>query len=328
MADQLEFGDLVDLHQHLGSSSTAHFLWELAHEQGIRLPEKNYWKFLDLVTVNNRTTYNKYLKFFDLTELIQSSPYAVERSAHQAVSSSYRKSNINLVEIRFNPMLRNKKGEHDLDKIIFAALVGMKKAMIEYPVKAGIILMMDRRFSQKKNEIIVEKAIKFRNEGVVGLDLGGPLNKNFSLDDIKESTARAKTAGLGITIHTGEATPAEEVWEVINTLNPDRIGHGIKAVSNPTLLREIVRRNIVLEICPTSNIRTNVVKTWKEMKNIFLTLKQYGVLFTINSDGPQLLQTNVKKELQLLYEKKILTKKEIKKAIAVARNSTFIKSSL
>ena len=90
--------DLVDLHLHLGSSSTPHFLWELAHEQGIRLAEKDYFTFIDSITIKEQTTYDKYLKFFDLTELIQSSTYAIEKAAHQAVSRAYRKGNVQTLE--------------------------------------------------------------------------------------------------------------------------------------------------------------------------------------------------------------------------------------
>src|SRR3989338_8062254 len=146
----------VDLHLHLGASSTPHSLWELAHEQGIRLPEKDYFSFIESITIKNQTTYEKYLQFFDTAELIQSSTSAIKRATHLAVWRAYRKGNVTTLEIRFNPMLRNRGGEQDLDKIIFGAIVGMKRACLEYPVRAGLIIMMDRRFTQEKNEIIAK----------------------------------------------------------------------------------------------------------------------------------------------------------------------------
>ena len=179
--------DLVDLHLHLGSSSTPHFLWELAHEQGIKLPQKDYWSFISSITIKEQTTYDNYLHFFDLTELIQSSTYAIERAMHKAISRAYRKGNVRTIEVRFNPMLRNKGGEQDLDKIIFGAIVGMKHACLEYPVRAGLILMMDRRFSKEQNDIIVAKAAKFASEGVVGIDIAGPLNEAFKVADLVDA---------------------------------------------------------------------------------------------------------------------------------------------
>jgi adenosine deaminase len=317
--------DLVDLHLHLGSASTPHFLWELAHEQGIRLPEKDYWAFIDSITIKEQTTYDHYLSFFDITELVQSSTFAVEKAMHEAISRAYRKGNIRTLEVRFNPMLRNKKGEQDLDKIIFSAIVGMKKACLEYPVKAGIVLMMDRRFPKEKNEVVAKKAARFALEGIVGLDIAGPLNDQFHVEDIVDAVNTAKNAGLGITIHTGEVTPVEEVWKVVKLLQPNRIGHGIRSIDDPALLEYLKEHNIVLEVCPTSNIQTQAAKDWDEVKKIIDTLKASGAPFTINSDGPELLGTSVKEEFEKLVEKGVLTPEDVIACTETAKKATFVK---
>ncbi|MBI3980863.1 adenosine deaminase [Candidatus Microgenomates bacterium] len=324
MAVEIILSDLTDLHLHLGSASTPHFLWELAHEQGIKLEHKDYWKFIESVRLRRKTTYEKYLSFFDLTELIQSSTYAVERAVHYAISHAYRTADIRTIEIRFNPMFRNRGGLADLDKIILGAVIGMKKATLDYPVRAGIILMMDRRFNKKQNLIIAQKAIKFRTDGVVGLDIAGPLNPNFKMDDIAEAVECARGGGLKITIHTGEVTSSAEVWEVLEKLRPDRIGHGIKSAGDKNLLRELAKRKVVLEVCPTSNIYTGAVKNWNEMADIIDKLWHNRVLFTINSDGPELLDVSVKSEFEKLIEKRILTINQVKLLIKQAKQSTFV----
>jgi adenosine deaminase len=317
--------DLVDLHLHLGSSSTPHFLWELAHEQGIKLPEKDYFSFIDSITIKEKTTYDHYLSFFDITELVQSSTYAVEKAMHEAISRAYRKANIKTIEVRFNPMLRNKGGEHDLDKIIFAATVGMKKACLEYPVKAGIILMMDRRFPKEKNLVVAQKAARFAHEGIIGLDVAGPLHEGFHVEDLVEPVRIARDAGLGVTIHTGEVTPPEEVANVVKLLSPHRIGHGIKSVEDPMLLEELAKRGIVLEVCPTSNIQTQAARDWEDIKHILMKLKSAGVAFTINSDGPELLATNVKEEFERLLAKGVLTQDDVIACTKTAKEASFIR---
>lgn len=317
--------NLVDLHLHLGSASTPHFLWELAHEQGIRLPEKDYWAFIDSITIQEKTTYDHYLSFFDITELVQSSTYAVEKAMHEAISRAYRKGNIQTIEVRFNPMLRNKGGEQDLDKIIFSALVGMKKACLEYPVKAGIVLMMDRRFGKEKNDVVAHKAAKFASEGVVGLDIAGPMNPDFNVEDLVDAVRIAKDAGLGITIHTGEVTGADEVRRVVELLSPNRIGHGIRSIDDPALLTLLKEKNIVLEVCPTSNIQTQAARDWDDIKKIIDTLKASGVAFTINSDGPELLGTSVKEEFEKLLEKGVMTPEDVIACTETARRATFVK---
>ncbi len=316
--------DLVDLHLHLGSASTPHFLWELAHEQGIKLAEKDYWAFIKSITLKEQTSYDNYLAFFHVTELIQSSTYAVERSTHKAVSRAYRKGNIQTIEIRFNPMLRNKGGAHDLDKIIFGALVGMKHACMEYPVCAGLIVMMDRRFPKEQNLIIAQKAARFAGDGVVGIDIAGPITKDFHVSDLVDAVKIARDAGLKVTIHTGEVTGADEMWEVVNLLKPDRIGHGIHAVDDEKLMAHLKEHNIVLEVCPTSNLQTSAVKTWDEMGDVLRTLKENNVPFTINSDGPELLGITVKEEFETLLEKKFLTIDDVIECTKTAKNATFI----
>src|SRR6476660_3859796 len=109
------------------------------------------------------------------TDLIQSSPLAVERSVHGAIGGAYRSQGITTLELRFNPMKRNRGGERDLDHIIMAASRGLDRASLEYPqVRAGLILMMDRIFDARQNASIVEKAIRYASRGSVGIDIAGP----------------------------------------------------------------------------------------------------------------------------------------------------------
>ena len=137
---------LAELHFHLGQSVEPAILWSIAHEQGIKLPSKDYWEFYDLVTLNNpHTTWSGYFELFHWTELIQSSTVAIERSVYETISGAYRVNNTTLLEPSFNPMFRNREGERDLDQIILAAIHGMERALIEFPqVRAGLIFFLDR----------------------------------------------------------------------------------------------------------------------------------------------------------------------------------------
>ena len=141
---------LAELHTHLGGSVASDILWSLAHEQGIALPVKDYWEFEALVTVSDPRgveNLDALDAIYHWTELIQSSPLAVERSVHGAIGGAYRSQGITTLELRFNPMKRNRGGERDLDHIILAAIRGLDRARLEYPqVRAGLILMMDRTF--------------------------------------------------------------------------------------------------------------------------------------------------------------------------------------
>src|SRR5438309_3663417 len=169
---------LAELHTHLGGSVSSDILWTLAHEQGIALPVRDFWEFDRMVTVSDPRgvpDLDSLDHIYHLTELIQSSPIAVERSVHAAIGGAYRSQGITTLELRFNPMKRNRGGERDLDHSILAAIRGLDRASLEYPqVRAGLNLMMDRTFSAELNSIVVEEADRWAARGVVGIDIAGP----------------------------------------------------------------------------------------------------------------------------------------------------------
>src|SRR5438105_2105709 len=247
---------LAELHTHLGGSVASDILWSLAHEQGIALPVKDYWEFDRLVTVSDPRGVDSLEaldRIYHWTELIQSSPIAVERSVHAAIGGAYRSQGITTLEVRFNPMKRNRGGERDLDHIILAAIRGLDRASLEYPqVRAGLILMMDRTFTAEQNSIIVEKAIRWSTRGIVGIDVAGPRprGERYRYRDLQPLVEDAREAGLGVTIHVGEEggdAGIEEIGDVVETLRPDRIGHGILAARDPELMETLRSTEIVLE---------------------------------------------------------------------------------
>ncbi|MBL8614032.1 MAG: adenosine deaminase [Deltaproteobacteria bacterium] len=329
----METKPFCDLHIHMGASVAPHILWSIAHQQGFKLPVKDYWEFVDLITVNPRKvrTLDDYLKILhEWTEKIQSSPAAVERSVYEIIGKEYRGSRVQQIELRFNPMKRNLGGERDLDHIIHAAIRGMDLACLEYGVRAGLIFCLAREFTPEINEIILQKAIKYQNRGVIGIDLAGTeknaIELNSSVDKYASLFARAREAGLGTTIHTGEtaSTSAEGVIAVVERLRPDRIGHGIRAAYSETALKRLAETGTVLELCPTSNLHTRAVRHLEEFKFIIGVLSEAGVRFTINTDGTYLCSTSLQREFRLLEEAEILTEAESERARLLAFEASFI----
>ena len=320
--------ELTELHSHVGSAVDPAIMWSIAHQQGIRLPTKDYWRFVELITVSHPDKVNnlaEYDQIFRWTELIQSSPVAIERSVYEIIGGAYRKCNITALELRFNPMKRNREGEQDLDHVISAALRGQDRALLEYPnVRAGLILMMDRTLSVELNTIILEKALRYRARGVLGVDIAGPPNPDFSYRAHAELIERAREAGLGVTIHTGEEGRIEDMWEVLEYLRPDRVGHGILCAYDERLMNQVKRNDVVLEICPTSNLRTRAVRDLTELRYILDSLRAHDVRFTINTDGPEMLLTNLVREYQMLVDEGIFTHTDVRKCIETAATATFL----
>jgi adenosine deaminase len=323
---------LAELHTHLGGSVASDILWSLAHEQGIALPVKDYWEFDALVTVSDPRgveSLDALDAIYHWTELIQSSPLAVERSVHGAIGGAYRSQGITTLELRFNPMKRNRGGERDLDHIILAAIRGLDRARLEYPqVRAGLILMMDRTFDARQNAIIVDKAIAWADRGVVGVDIAGPRpgGARYDYTSVLPMVETARTAGLGVTIHVGEegATGAEEIGEVVESLRPDRIGHGILAAGDPALLALLRDTGVVLEICPTSNLLTKALPDEDAVRDTFRRFVAGGVSFTIATDGPEMMRTHLRDEFELLERIGALDADELREANARGHAASFI----
>ena len=305
---------------------TPAIMWGIAHAQGIRLPTKDYWAFRDLITVGRRRRgFEAYLDLFHWTELIQSSPTAVERSVYEVIGGAYRRNNITQVELRFNPMKRNRGGEQDLDHIIAAAGRGMDRAVLEYPqVRAGLIFCLDRSFSPALNEIIAAKAIAWQSRGVVGIDIAGPDVDGFRFADYAHIYAECRRAGLGLTVHAGETGGADEVREAIEALEPDRIGHGVHSVDDPRVLDLLRERGTVLEVCPSSNLNTGVMRNLADIRRVLRALIDHDVRFTISTDGPEMLRTYLRDELLLLLRSEILTLEEVHAAIGVGAGASFL----
>ena len=327
---------LAELHTHLGGSVASDILWSLAHEQGIALPVKDYWEFDRLVTVSDPrgvANLDALDQIYHWTELIQSSPLAVERSVHAAIGGAYRSQGITTLELRFNTMKRNRGGEQDLDHIILAAIRGLDRASLEYPqVRAGLILMMDRTFSAEQNAIIVEKAIRWSSRGIVGVDIAGPRVDGAQYDYRQVATmiGDARAAGLGVTIHVGEEggeVGRAEIAEVVEVLRPDRIGHGILAVGDEELMAALREAEIVLEICPTSNLLTRALPDEAAVRETFRTFAEHGVQFTIATDGPEMMRTHLRDELDLLRRIGALDEDELREANQRAHEASFLRGS-
>ena len=331
----MEFpGGLAELHTHLGGSVASEILWSLAHEQGIALPVKDYWEFDELVTVSDPRgveSLDALDQIYHWTELIQSSPLAVERSVHAAIGGAYRSQSITTFELRFNPMKRNRGGEQDLDHIILAAIRGLDRASLEYPqVRAGLILMMDRTFSERQNAIIVDKAIRWAPRGIVGIDIAGPRpgGERYPYQELAPLVDEARAAGLGVTIHVGEEGGEygiEEIGEVVETLRPDRIGHGILAARDAELMAALRKAAIVLEICPTSNLLTKALLDEEAVRDTLRSFVDHDVAFTIATDGPEMMHTHLRDEFALLLRIGALDEGELREANARGHEASFVR---
>jgi adenosine deaminase len=137
----------------------------------------------------------------------------------------------------------------------------------------------------------------------------------------------ARAGGLGVTIHVGEEGGdfgREEIREVIEALRPDRIGHGILAAGDPALMTELRERDIVLEICPTSNLLTKALPDEEAIRTTFRAFAENNVLFTIATDGPEMMGTHLRDEFDLLLRVGALDERELRAANQRGHDAAFV----
>jgi adenosine deaminase len=165
--------------------------------------------------------------------------------------------------------------------------------------------MMDRTFDRAQNEVIVEKAIRYRGRGVVGVDIAGPRPNGgrYPYAGLAPLVEHARAAGLGVTIHVGEeggSNGIAEIGEVVESLRPERIGHGILAARDDEVLQLVRESGVVLEICPTSNLLTRALPDEDALRDTVSVFVDREVPFTVATDGPEMMRTHLRDELELL----------------------------
>jgi len=133
---------------------------------------------------------------------------------------------------------------------------------------------------------------------------------------------RAREAGLKITVHSGEDTPASAVVETIRAMVPDRIGHGTHTIHDRAAVELVRERGVTLEMCPWSNYLTNSVRRVQDhpLKQLF----DLGVKVTINSDDPEVLDTNLNNEYRIAHEILGMSLDEIGACNRCAAEASFI----
>lgn len=320
---------LAELHAHLGTSINPAIYWQIAHDSGFKLPKRDFHEFTDHITLSleKKKPLNEYFSevYHPLLDRLSSGTHAVERATYEIMSGAYR-NGISLIELRNNPMKHNNNAELDLDHIIMASLRGMERALLEYEkLSAGIIFCLAREFTVEQNAVIVEKAIKYRNRGVVGIDFAGPAHPDFHFRDYKDLVQRAKDAGLKATTHSGEVEEANDMWDALEYVSPSRIGHGIRAAYDKKLMEELVKRDIILEVCPMSNLVTKAVKDMDELKFILRTFVENDVKFTINTDWPEVIEkAHLHEQFKMLLNEGILSEEELKRCNDIAMQASFI----
>lgn len=305
---------MIDLHLHLdGSLSEQDFLY-LAKKEGICLGNdfpNNIYVPADCPSLE------EYLKRFDLPLLLLQNKENIAHAVNSLVRRLYKMGYI-YAEIRFAPQLHLQKGLNQLE-VAKAALKGLEEALKECDgFEANLILCCMRHGSEEVNKETIEVAHQLQGTRVVGVDLAGAEAMHPS-SYYKPIFDLAKKYRLNITIHAGEATGSNEVMMALDN-GATRIGHGVhlNVTSDGQRAKE---EDICFEFCPTSNLQTKSLKTYKDCP--LLAFKEKGIAVTINSDNMTVSNTDVYQEFSHLYQAFNLSKDDVYQMLLNSINYAF-----
>ena len=315
---------MIDLHLHLdGSLSEQDFLY-LAKKDGVDLgsdfPNNIYVPF-------DCPSLEVYLERFALPGKLLQSKENLKHVTGSLVRRLYKMGYI-YAEIRFAPQLHTEKGLTQMDAAL-AALNGLEDALKECPgFEANLILCCMRHAPQDINIETIEVANKLKGTRVVAVDLAGAEALHPCIY-YKEVFDLAKKYNLNITIHGGEATGSDEVMMALDN-GAKRIGHGVHLDVQGKDGDRASEEHICFEFCPTSNLQTKSLKSYKEVP--LLSFMKKGIPVTINSDNMTVSNTDVYQEFSHLYQTFDLSKRDVymmlKNSIKYAFTSNEVKERL
>ena len=171
-----------------------------------------------------------------------------------------------------------------------------------------------RHFGVEAAQKVFELAVRYQDRHVMGIGIGGDEQK-APPELFRDVYTYAADHGLRLTAHAGESAGPESIWGALN-LRAERIGHGLTAAQDSELLEELSTRQVPVEICITSNLRTGCCKELSEhpVRNYF----DQGLMITLNSDDPAMFQTSLPREYQLAQDAFGFTDEHLRE---LARNS-------
>lgn len=288
----------AEIHCHLEGAIRTQTIIDIAEEYSLKLPSYDVNELDKHVKVYDQMqSLEAVLAAFAIFQNSITSPEVVERIAWELFEDSARQ-NIKLFEVRFSPDWAFHGHNLDWDACLAGLLRARERAEKEFDMAIGYIAITSRSMGPESCVKTVDWAVQ-NKEHILGIDLADS-ERDFPLREFVKPVWKAKEAGLKVTIHTGEDTPASFIKETIELTDPDRIGHGIHAIEDMQVVELIQERGITLEVNPWSNYLTSSVRTMEEhpLKKLF----DLGVKVTINSDDPEVLETNLNNEYRIAHE--------------------------
>ncbi len=307
----------VELHVHLEGTIQATTLLKLARRNSVNLPAQSedelahWYQFTD------------FAHFAEIWMTISSCIRTVEdiEEITRDFLMGQAEQNIRYSEVSYTPQTHFRNAGIPFRAQLAAINRARAWAAADLGVWMGLVVDISRNVTPEEGLQVAAWAIEGMGEGVIALGLGGPEIGNPP-SKFSAAFALAREAGLARVPHAGETVGAESVRGALHELHADRIGHGVRCLEDPDLVKVLRSRAIPLEVCPTSNVCLKVVPALSA--HPLPRLLDEGLCVTINSDDPPMFNTTLTDEYLAIIDAFDLTPSLVKRLMLNAVRSSFL----
>jgi adenosine deaminase len=315
----------VELHQHVDGSIPPEVTWRLMKSHGLDpVPTLREMRRLLQLQPGEEGSLLAYLDKFHYPMWITQFYENIQAVTRRIVEDAYAHG-VRLLELRYSPAVHTYAGLTPR-QAIRSVLSGMNTATRRHAdLEVGLIIISMRQHGPHIAKIIARQALAeaqhlHERAGVVGFDLAGAERGNPPRL-YREAYDIARRGGLGLTVHAGEDEGPHRIWEAVDQLGADRIGHGCSAIQDRALLRRLARDRILVECCLTSNYQTGAVP--RGTPHPIFTFLEHGIPVAVCTDNTTVSDTDQTRENRLLLER--LTPAEIAGVHRAAADHSFVR---
>jgi adenosine deaminase len=318
---------LSDLHRHFDGSIRPDTLWELSEKYYSAVPGLDFEAFrhyLQWDDTQDRTLLDYLDKFHVPLQYTQFYPN-IQRIAYEIAEDAYREG-IRLLELRINPTIHRRAGL-TTRQVIHATRAGLRAFGRKHPdFRSGILVIAMRSHGGNMAKILLREVIGEKQEyhsevGVIGFDIAGP-ETPFPPILFREAYALGRKMGLRCTVHAGESEGPERIWEAIENLGPERIGHGTSAGRDAELIKRLARDGTYVEVCLSSNVQTGAVGNLAD--HPLPRFLAAGMKVALCTDNPTVSATNIGQEYELAMQTFGFSENDIRGLVAMSCQGTFL----
>ncbi len=313
---------LVDLHRHLDGNIPPRLILQLAQEQSIKLPVTTELELVEHVYIKSKTSdLLAFLQKLEVGVSVLGSPEACYKVAFENVAMA-KAEGIDYAELRFSPFFMAKAFSLPLNAVVEAVVEGVKAGNAVCNTHYQLIGILSRTFGVESCQIELASILAY-SDSIIALDLAGD-ELNYPACLFIDHFRAAREAGLQISVHAGEAAGPESVWEAIKLLGAKRIGHGVSIAQDPKLIEYMLKHDIGIESCLTSNYQTGA---WLDTANHPIkTFLDCGLSVSLNTDDPGISNINIKHEYSVARDTVNLSIEQIQQIQLNGQAQQFLKT--